>query len=90
MTAAEARQMIVEALHQTARSFNNPAVSDRLQSPEGEVKLAELELDSLDIVEWGLEIEKRSGVILDPADLAGARGLSDVGSTILAKEAERS
>jgi len=86
MTAAEARAMIVEALHETARSFNNPAVSERLQSPDQDVRLEELELDSLDLVEWGVEIEKRSGVVLDTADLAGAARLSDVVATVMAKQ----
>lgn len=86
MTDAEARTLIVEALHQTARSFNNPAVSERLQAPDGDLALDELELDSLDLVEWGVEIEKRSGVVLDTADLASAARLSDVVKTMMAKQ----
>jgi len=86
VTAAEARAMIVDALHETARSFNNPAVSERLQVPDGDVRLEELELDSLDLVEWGVEIEKRSGVVLDTADLASAGRLSDVVATVMAKQ----
>lgn len=86
MTDAEARALIVEALHQTARSFNNPVVSERLQAPDGDLTLEELELDSLDLVEWGVEIEKRSGVVLDTADLAGASRLSDVVRTVIAKQ----
>jgi len=86
VTAAEARAMIVDARHETARSFNNPAVSERLQVPDGDVRLEELELDSLDLVEWGVEIEKRSGVVLDTADLASAGRLSDVVATLMAKQ----
>lgn len=86
MTDAEARALIVEALHQTARSFNNPVVSERLQAPDGDLRLEELELDSLDLVEWGVEIEKRSGVVLDTADLASAARLSDVVDTVVAKK----
>ena len=86
MTDAEARALVVEALHETARAFNNPAVSERLQAPDGDLKLEELGLDSLDLVEWGVEIEKRSGIVLDTADLAGAGRLSDVVRTILAKQ----
>ena len=86
MTADEARAMIVDALHQTARSFNNPAVSERLQAPDADLRLDELELDSLDLVEWGVEIEKQSGVVLDTADLAGAAKLSDVVTTVMAKK----
>lgn len=86
MTDAEARTLIVEALHQTARSFNNPVVSERLQAPDGDLGLDELELDSLDLVEWGVEIEKRSGVVIDTAELAGAARLSDVVKTMMAKK----
>jgi len=63
-----------------------PAVSERLQVPDGDVRLEELELDSLDLVEWGVEIEKRSGVVLDTADLASAGRLSDVVATLMAKQ----
>ena len=54
--------------------------------PDGDVRLEELELDSLDLVEWGVEIEKRSGVVLDTADLASAGRLSDVVATVMAKQ----
>jgi acyl carrier protein len=87
MTESEARRLVIEALHQTARSFNNPAVSERLQSPDGDMELGELELDSLDLVEWSVEIEKRSGAALDTADLAAAARLSDVVKTVMAKTA---
>lgn len=87
MTGDEAREIVVGALHQTARSFNNPAVSQRLQDPGGDMELVELDLDSLDMVEWSVEIEKQSGVALDTADLAGATHLSDVVKLIVAKKA---
>lgn len=86
MTEAEARTLIVEALHHTARSFNNPVVSERLQAPDGDLGLDELELDSLDLVEWGVEIEERSGVVLDTAELASAARLSDVVKLMMAKK----
>jgi acyl carrier protein len=86
VTDAEARTLLVEALHQTARSFNNPAVSERLQNPAADLPLADLELDSLDLVEWGVEIEKRSGIALDTADLAGASNLSQVVRTLMARQ----
>ncbi|WP_082434093.1 phosphopantetheine-binding protein [Devosia sp. A16] len=85
MMEAEARRLIVEALHHTARSFNNPAVSERLQAADGDLELAELELDSLDLVEWSVEIEKQTGAALDTADLAAAKRLSDVVRTVMAK-----
>ncbi len=88
MTDTEARALIVEALNKTARSFNNPAVSDRLQTPGADLALAELELDSLDMVEWSVEIEKDCGVSIDTADLAAAANLSDVVAAVVRKAAE--
>jgi len=88
MTESEARKLIVEALNQTAHSFNNPAVSDRLQTPGADLPLADLELDSLDIVEWTVEIEKESGISLDTADINAASTLSEVVAAVVQRAAE--
>lgn len=88
MTLDEARAVLVGALNDTAHSFDSSAVSSRLRSADADIALAELELDSLDVVEWTVEIEKRTGIGLDTADLAGATMLSDV-SAVLVKRAEQ-
>ena len=85
MNLVEARIVVVEALNDTAHSFDSSAVSGRLRSPDGDIALSELELDSLDMVEWTVEIERRSGIALDTADLAGARMLSDVSAAVVAR-----
>ena len=85
MTLEEARIVLVEALNDTAHSFDSSAVSTRLRSPGADIALSELELDSLDMVEWTVEIEKRTGIGLDTADLAGAKMLSDVSAVLVAR-----
>lgn len=85
MTEAEARELIVAALNKTAHSFNNPAVSDQLQTPGADLALADLELDSLDIVEWTVEIEKETGVSLDTADINAASTLSDIVAVVASR-----
>jgi len=88
LTLEEARAVLVGALGDTAHSFDSSVVSARLRSPTADVALHELELDSLDMVEWTVEIEKRTGIGLDTADLAGARMLSDV-AAVLVERAEQ-
>lgn len=87
MTEEEARHLVVEALGNTANSFNNPAVSDRLRRGDAGVRLEELGLDSLDVVEWSVEIENRTGVILDPGELNAVDTLGDVVALVVKKSA---
>jgi acyl carrier protein len=87
MTEEDARRLVVEALGNTANSFNNPAVSDRLRQGDGSIGLEELGLDSLDVVEWSVEIESRTGVILDPGELNAVDTLGDVVALVVKKSA---
>lgn len=89
MNEQDAHKVIVAALHKTANVFNNPAVSDQLQDPNSNVTMEELQLDSLDMVEWGLEIEAQTGLTIDPAELNGAQDLRDVIKVVVEKFAER-
>ena len=85
MTDAEARAVLVAALQQTANVFNDPAVSDRLRNPAGDVRIDELKLDSLDIVEWCLEIETQTGLSIDPAEVATATTLAEFSAVLSSK-----
>ncbi|MDB5541567.1 MAG: hypothetical protein JWQ89_3294 [Devosia sp.] len=85
MNEGEARSLVVAALNDAASVFNDAGVSDRLRSPNGDVTIEELNLDSLDMVEWTMQMEVRTGLIVDPAELAGAVNLSDVVQVIAAK-----
>lgn len=78
MTEAEARELAVAALHHTTGMLDRSSVSQRLRDPAGEVDMSELALDSLDLVEWSVEMEKLGGISIDTADLAAAGSLSDV------------
>ena len=89
MTEAEAREMLVRALHKTANVLSDPAISERLKDPHGQVASDELKLDSLDRVEWCIEIESQTGVSLDPAEIATAGSLADIVSLVTRKIAER-
>ncbi len=85
MSDTEARTMVVEALDKTTGIFNDPAVSARLRSPHDDLTLEELGVDSLDLAEWALALEDVSGLVINPAELAGATNLSDVVKVIAAK-----
>lgn len=87
MTEGEARTMIVEALHKTANVFSDPSISDRLKDPHGEVHIEELKLDSLDLVEWCLEIESQTGLSIDPAEVATALSLADISRLVAGRMA---
>ena len=89
MNDQEARKVIVAALHKTANVFNSPTVSDRLQDPSSNVTMEELQLDSLDMVEWGVEIETQTGLTIDPGELNGAHSLQDIVKVVVEKLAER-
>ena len=89
MNEQDVRKVIVAALHKTANVFNNPVVSDQLQDANSNVTMEELQLDSLDMVEWGLEIEAQTGLTIDPAELNGAQSLQDVIKVVVEKFAER-
>jgi acyl carrier protein len=83
------RSLVVDALNKTTSVFNDPSVSQRLRSPEGDVTLEEMGLDSLDLVEWSLALEERIGLVVDPAELTGAIRLSDIVQIVAAKLNER-
>jgi acyl carrier protein len=79
------RSLVIDALHKTTSVFNDPSVSERLRSPDSDVTLEEMGLDSLDLVEWSLALEGRTGLEIDPAELTGATQLSDVVRIVAAK-----
>ena len=85
MNEGETRVMVVDALHRTTSVFNDKAISERLRSPDADVSLEEMGLDSLDLVEWSLALEEQTGLVVDPAELTGATHLSHVVQIITAK-----
>lgn len=89
MTLPEARILAVAALHKTANVFNDVTVSLALKDPNADVKLDDLGIDSLDKVEWCMEIEEQSGVKIDPALVEDCKTLSEV-VRIVAAQADAS
>lgn len=87
MNEADALEMVVEALNSTANAFNNPVVSDRLRRRDGSIGLEELGLDSLDVVEWCVEIENRTGLVLDPGEVNAVDTLGEVAALLVKKRA---
>lgn len=83
MNEADMRMLVIAALDDTTRSLDNPTVSVRLRTPGEEVALAELGLDSMDMVEWSVAIEKHTGVSIDTADMVAAATVSDVVRAVL-------
>jgi acyl carrier protein len=85
LSDTEARTIVIEALDKTAGVSNDPAVTARLRSPQGDLTLEELGVDSLDLAEWALALEEMTGLVINPAELTGATNLSDVVNVIAAK-----
>jgi len=69
MTDPKWREIVVEALNKATDALNNPLVSNQLRDPQTDVRIADLNIDSLDAVEWCMEIEERTGLELDPGEL---------------------
>jgi acyl carrier protein len=85
LSDTDARAIVIEALDKTAGVSNDPAVLTRLRSPQGDITLEELGVDSLDLAEWALALEEMTGLVINPAELTGANHLSDVVKVIAAK-----
>ena len=85
MSDTEARAIVIEALDKTAGVSNDPGVTARLRSPQGDLTLEELGVDSLDLAEWALALEEMTGLVINPAELTGATHLSDVVKVMAAK-----
>ncbi len=78
MTGLDARTMVVESLRKVAGATAKPALRGVFQNPNSNVPIAQFGFDSLDAVEWCMEIETLSGIELDPAELAPLVMLDDL------------
>jgi len=63
------RKMVIDALHKVTGASNNSERAARLQDSKINMAIADLGIDSLDAIEWCMEIEARSGVELDPVEI---------------------
>ena len=74
----DARACVVDALKALQGQPVRTELADGLREPTNDVPIADLGLESLDVVEWCMEIETRTGVEVDPADLAGLTMVSEI------------
>lgn len=82
MNTIEARRMIVEILEEKTSALNNAALSPKLRDPSGDVSLAELELDSLEQVDIAMDIEIRTGLNFDIAEIATSKTIGGLAAHI--------
>jgi hypothetical protein len=87
MNRPEILHSVVDALQNLQGSPVENALAERLLQPDGDIAIRELGLESLDAVEWCMEIEVRTGVDIDPATYSALERLSDLVTAIEARTA---
>lgn len=70
MTFLEARQKALRALDAATSIFDDAHLNSRINDPDADLTFAELELDSLAVVECCMALENEIDIDIDPADLA--------------------
>jgi acyl carrier protein len=75
MKDEDVRKLVVDALQKVLTALNKSETVMRLKESKVDVAIADLGIDSLDAVEWCMEIETRSGVELDPVELTTHRSI---------------
>lgn len=78
MNKPEARKLLIEALDRVVHLLDHSHLSRLLADPEFDPLIEELELDSLGVVDWALQIEEATGLDLDPAQMRRFKRLSEV------------
>jgi acyl carrier protein len=69
MTEEAVRELIIETLRKVKHGTNDAELAVQLRAPGFDMPLADLGMDSLDTIEWCMEVETRSGIEIDPGDL---------------------
>jgi acyl carrier protein len=69
MSDHDVRDMVIGALLKVVSSLEEPELAPVQRDLETNLAIADLGIDSLEAIEWCMEIEARSGVELDPVDL---------------------
>lgn len=82
------RRIVVEALLEAnlGRSTHDPRI-DRFLETGADVPLNELEMDSLDLMEFCIALELNSGVSVVPNDLQRLRTLASVADAVRTRRA---
>jgi acyl carrier protein len=68
MTNEEVREILVRTLGDVAGVLDNTDIGARLVRGEN-VRIAEMEIESLSVLDWGLAIERETGLEIDTAEL---------------------
>ena len=74
----DARICVVQALKALQGQPVRTELADHLLQPSGDLPVADLGLESLDTIEWCMEIESRAGIEIDPADFVGLKTVSEI------------
>ena len=75
MKEEDVRKLVVDALVKVTNALSNSELAMRLKDPKVDVAIADLGIDSLDAIEWCMEIEARGGVEIDPVELTTHRSI---------------
>jgi acyl carrier protein len=78
MSPTEVQQVIVDCLNRIPGASDNPSVQQSLAMKGRDAKISDLELDSLGVAEWCLEIENALNIDLDPGTVEQFRSLGEV------------
>jgi acyl carrier protein len=77
MTKDEARAVLVRTLIEVAGVLDNSDIGPKLASGEN-MRIEELDMESLSILEWGLAIEEETGIEIDTTELKAFSTLDEL------------
>jgi acyl carrier protein len=78
MSPTEIQQVIIDCLNRIPGASDNPSVQQSLTVKGRDATIDELELDSLGVAEWCLEIENALDIDLDPGTMEGFGNVGEV------------
>ena len=87
MNFAEARAQILSAIDFASGALNKEPIARKLAEPNADIEFSELDLDSLAAMEVCLEIEDKTGLEIDLADLARYPTLNTLAGFLAGKTA---
>lgn len=77
MTTGEVREILVRTLGDVAGVFDNGDIGPRLARGEN-LRIEELEMESLAVLDWGLAIERETGLEVDTVELKAFNTLDEL------------
>jgi acyl carrier protein len=89
MTLGEAREHVLAAIRSATTVIDDPRVMGELATPDGDIILAELDIDSLAAMKMCLDIEDSAGVEINLGDLAVHPTVNKLATFIVARSARK-